>query len=186
MVAKRMERQRVLYDPHKQGRHQGVQSSRSGVRAISADVIRPDKRCARSVSRLWKDETAGQREGGARGRNRTCGLLLRRQTLYPLSYAGGASHIPKGCGPGRIAHASSRRTVQSIVPAAPMGRSASGLIVGAAYLTHAKRREARPEPGPQRPALLAARSPARPGSARLPCPVCLREERGHGAGHGGR
>ncbi len=24
----------------------------------------------------------------ARSRNRTCGLLLRRQTLYPLSYAG--------------------------------------------------------------------------------------------------
>jgi hypothetical protein len=27
-------------------------------------------------------------EMGAPGRNRTCGLLLRRQTLYPLSYGG--------------------------------------------------------------------------------------------------
>jgi hypothetical protein len=26
---------------------------------------------------------------GAPGRIRTCGLLLRRQTLYPLSYGGG-------------------------------------------------------------------------------------------------
>jgi hypothetical protein len=30
----------------------------------------------------------GAGESGAPGRNRTCGLLLRRQTLYPLSYGG--------------------------------------------------------------------------------------------------
>ncbi len=30
-------------------------------------------------------------EMSAPGRNRTCGLLLRRQTLYPLSYGGANS-----------------------------------------------------------------------------------------------
>src|SRR3954451_13121422 len=35
---------------------------------------------------------------GAPGRIRTCGLLLRRQTLYPLSYGGaeGKTHAPLG------------------------------------------------------------------------------------------
>jgi hypothetical protein len=39
----------------------------------------------------------------APGRIRTCGLLLRRQTLYPLSYGGAQTHIaPSGL--DRLAH----------------------------------------------------------------------------------
>jgi hypothetical protein len=40
---------------------------------------------------------------GAPGRIRTCGLLLRRQTLYPLSYGGAQTHIAPA-GPDRLAH----------------------------------------------------------------------------------
>ena len=40
---------------------------------------------------------------GAPGRIRTCGLLLRRQTLYPLSYGGAQTHIAPS-GPDRLAH----------------------------------------------------------------------------------
>lgn len=36
-------------------------------------------------------ESAVRFEMSAPGRNRTCGLLLRRQTLYPLSYGGANS-----------------------------------------------------------------------------------------------
>ena len=35
-----------------------------------------------------RKRTSGPRYTGAPGRIRTCGLLLRRQTLYPLSYGG--------------------------------------------------------------------------------------------------
>lgn len=38
------------------------------------------------MENLRKDVSAGQES--APGRIRTCGLLLRRQTLYPLSYGG--------------------------------------------------------------------------------------------------
>ena len=34
--------------------------------------------------------------GDAPGRNRTCGLALRRRTLYPLSYGRGELSVPTG------------------------------------------------------------------------------------------
>jgi hypothetical protein len=34
-------------------------------------------------------------EGGAPGRIRTCGLPLRRRTLYPLSYGGAGLNQPR-------------------------------------------------------------------------------------------
>ena len=42
-----------------------------------------------------RDGTSAARSS-ARGRIRTCGLLLRRQTLYPLSYAGGVAQARPG------------------------------------------------------------------------------------------
>jgi hypothetical protein len=36
---------------------------------------------------------------GAPGRIRTCGLLLRRQTLYPLSYGGAVAYMLRDWAP---------------------------------------------------------------------------------------
>jgi hypothetical protein len=45
---------------------------------------------------------------GAPGRIRTCGLLLRRQTLYPLSYGGALNINTAPSGPDRLAHPGGR------------------------------------------------------------------------------
>ncbi len=51
---------------------------------------------------------------GAPGRIRTCGLLLRRQTLYPLSY-GGVVKRTAPLGLHRLAHRRSRSRISTCV-----------------------------------------------------------------------
>src|ERR1700756_4839944 len=74
----------------------GRTAARNGARRVALLC----KSCAELYLR-WSE--------GAPGRIRTCGLLLRRQTLYPLSYGG--AHAPLG--PDRLTHRGDRSATET-------------------------------------------------------------------------
>ncbi len=76
---------------------------------------------------------------GAPSKIRTCGLLLRRQSLYPLSYRGHAEPKP----------------TWGYSPAAPAGRGAEDKHLGAAHIASLLERvRSAPDEGGDAPAQL--------------------------------